>query len=250
MQSGWKKVLERALGQELGSFLQQAGVAEGDIKYEVATRSLLQPNVVVTNDMRPGDVFVRNFDGSGIDRPIDITVRSLYGFSAVIGDYVVTKQPVGQPVIVGGVAKSAEVAKHSKYDDTLVQGLELTAFAMDSSGLLGVEAHNFIVKLSDMAARAHPEIAGNWQGGDVAYAGFLRSTWLQRLTAVYFRELGDMIAHSYPRIVLPARYGGIRAISVPTAFFFLGLWRIRTTEVGATSFEAGAVISQSKFVCN
>ena len=80
-----------------------------------------------------------------------------------------------------------------------------------------MEAYNFIVKLSGMAARAHPETACNWRGGDVAYAGFLRSTWLQRLTVVYFRMLGDMIAHSYPRIVLPHLYGGIRAISVPTA---------------------------------
>ena len=116
----------------------------------------------------------------------------------------------------GLVAELAEKGKHNKYDHKLVEGVKMVPFAMDTTGVLGDEGYNLVVRLSQLAAINHPDIASAWRGKEVAYAGFLRAKWLQRITCVFFRYLGKMIANSFPRIALPGNFRGITNASVPT----------------------------------
>ena len=117
---------------------------------------------------------------------------------------------------VGTLAEAAERGKHIKYDHILIDGVKLVPFAIDTTGVIGDEEYNLLCRLSQLAAFNHPDIASAWRGKEVAYAGFVRSQWVQRITCAFFRYMGKMIANVFPFIARPERIEDTSRASVPT----------------------------------
>ena len=92
--------------------------------------------------------------------------------------------------------------------------MNFVPMAFDTAGGFGKHTMEMMREVAQLGAFHNFEIASRWQGGVEAYAGYLLAQFKQDLTAVLFREIGNIIAEQYTRKVIPRHQAP--GASVPT----------------------------------